>query len=421
MNIQFFNPPVFHYSGVHYRMLPTISLPTLVAWCNQRGHHAEAVDLEALRVSPEQFLARFSEQKGAWPDVIGVTGLTITRKGMSEIIRAIREAGFKGHLVAGGVYMTLKPHEGLEWGADLVVTGECEGNLLDLLSARATGIHAGVPAPIEDIPCPDWRYWTPAINTYDSNLPTLLCPNPGISMWTRGCPFRCIFCSNIVFGGRRTRYRPPYMVEADMLQLKMLGSERVYVYDDELVGTKSPDGWMSEVADRIQPLGMSWVTQGRCSRKQITPELMADCKRAGCHTIFWGLETFSPRLLKVMKKGIMPEDIMHTLRVSRAAGINNAVFTMIGNYTETDEDREMTCQGLAQAYAEGLIQMRQTTICTPMPGTKMAEYARAEGWYTEAPDFGPQMLQHMPTPWLSGDRAEYWMKRYHDACPVWVV
>jgi radical SAM superfamily enzyme YgiQ (UPF0313 family) len=399
-------------------MLPLLGLPTLTAWCNQRGHEAEAVDLEALGVNPARFTERFASQRDRWPDVVGVTALTISRRGAREIVQGVRQAGFTGPVVVGGVYATTHAQEPLEWGADLVVTGECEGNILALLEAGATGVQAGQPAPIEEIPAPDWRHFSPLITTYDSNIRSLLWPMPGISMWTRGCPFKCIFCSNIVFGGRRTRYRPPQNVEADMLALKALGVRNCYVYDDELVGMPIPDGWMADVADRIAGLGIRWLTQGRCSKRNITLELMQDVRRAGGHTVFWGVESFSNRILRAVKKGTNTDDIWHTLRVAREAGINNAVFTMIGNYQETEEDLALTCAGLKAAYDEGLIQMRQTTICTPMPGTKLAEIAQAEGWYNEAPEFGPQMLQHSPTPWVSAGRAQYWMRRFEDACPV---
>lgn len=228
----------------------------------------------------------------------------------------------------------------------------------------------------------------------------------------------CIFCSNVIFGGQKTRYRPVENVVADMTALKELGTQNVYVYDDELVGMAQPDGWMSRIADGIGSLNMKWITQGRCSKKQITPELMADCKRAGCHSVFWGVESFSPRILKSIQKGITPEDIWHTLRVTKDAGINNAVFTMIGNYQETDDDLALTARELRKAFDEGLIQQRQTTVCTPMAGTKLAEYAQTEGWYSEAPDFGRQMLQASPTPWLPAERMLYWSRVFDDACPV---
>ena len=419
MRIWFYSPPVHHYAGLRYKMLPLISLPTLTAWFNQRGHDALAFDLEAQEVAPPLFRRDFDAQRQYWPDMIGITGLSISKWGMREIMQIIREVGYKGLLVVGGVYMTLHPEDGLAWGADLVVTGECEGNIVELVENGARGIHKGESAPIESIPAPDWNHFSPYITSYESNI-RLLLPAPGICMMTRGCPWHCIFCANVIFGGRPTRFKPPDNILRDMNELKTLGVQNVYVYDDELVGAKMPDGWMSEVADRIGPLRMPWLTQGRCSKKYVTPELMNTVRRAGGHTVFWGVESFSPKVLNFMRKGTRPADIWHTLRVARAEGINNAVFTMIGNYGETEEDLAITAQALHDAYKEGLIQLRQSTICTPLEGTELARLGEAEGWHKPVVEFTAQELQHaaVSTPWLSADRMVYWLNKFNEACPV---
>ena len=417
MNIQLFNPPNFYYSGLHYRMMPPLGLPIISSLLRDAGHHTEVVDLEALEVTPAMLKQAFIKQKDTWPDVIGLTALTVTARGALESIRALREAGFDKRIIVGGVHATLMPDEAQTWGADLVVTGECEGSVVDIFEGDAEGLIAGERMPIEDIPIPDWDHHNPGISTYWGNT-SLIRPNPGITMWTRGCPFSCIFCANTIFGGQATRYRPPENIEEELKELQRQGCKKLYVYDDELVGTKLPDGWMKEVADRIEPLGFTWVTQGRCNKRFITPELMKDVKRAGCRTIFWGVESFSEKVLKAVKKHTTVEDIWHTLRVSREAGIENGVFTMIGNYTETEEDLAITRDGIAKAYNEGLIQYRQTTFCDAVEGTEYAEIQKREGWYHKWTEKDNQMMNnHYGTPTLPNDRFEFWMREFHKACP----
>lgn len=416
MNIQLFIPPVWYYGDMHFRMLPTLGLPILASVLKQAGHYVEVVDLEALGVTPGMLRERFAAQKSAWPDVVGFTGLYIAAQGLRECIRALRDAGFRGKIAVGGAFATMKPSEPLLYGADLVVTGECEGNVVELLE-NGTGIQAGRPARIEDIPIPDWDHFRPHIKDYYGNM-AMLRPNPGISMWARGCPYSCIFCSNNVFGHQATRRRPPAKIQTEMEDLKKRGCRHIYVYDDELFGTKQPLGWMKEIADRIQALGLMWVTQGRCSKKFITPELMADARRAGCKAIFWGVESFSQRVLDAMKKHLTPADIWHTLRVAREAGIENGIFTMIGNYQETENDLQETYTALRDAYNEDLIQYRQTTICTVMPGTELERIQKREGWYQEPPNTGRDLLRPYDTPWLKGERMQYWQQKMFEACPV---
>jgi radical SAM superfamily enzyme YgiQ (UPF0313 family) len=208
-------------------------------------------------------------------------------------------------------------------------------------------------------------------------------------------------------------------IEAEMIDLKARGCRRIFVYDDELIGTKMPDGWMADVADRVGPLGLSWVTQGRCSQKYVTPELLADAKRAGCRAVFWGAESFSQNVLDAMKKHITEADIWHTLRVSKAAGIENGIFTIIGNYKETEADLEYTRDALKRAYDEGLLDYRQTTVCTALPGTEFERIQKEEGTYTAPPTEGPLMAQlYNNKTCMGNDRLAYWMKAFHETGPL---
>jgi radical SAM superfamily enzyme YgiQ (UPF0313 family) len=417
MKIQLFNPPSFYYGDMQFKMLPTLGLPILAAVLNKAGHHTEVTDLEAHGVTPPKLREAFTRQFGRWPDVVGFTGLNGGARGIKECIAELRAAGFQGRIIVGGAWATHAPEAAIGFGADLVVTGECEGNITELLEMDARGIVPGTPAPIETIPAPDWTHFSPDITTYYGNM-AMLRPNPGITMWTRGCPYNCIFCSNLIFNHRPTRYRPPENIEAEMKDLKDRGVRRVYVYDDELVGTKMPPGWMADVADRVGPLGFSMVTQGRCSQKFVTPELMADVKRSGINTVFWGVESFSQKVLDAMNKHTSLDDIWHTLRTSKAAGVNNGLFIMIGNYQETDEDAELTAKGLELAYQFGLVDYRQSTVCTVMEGTQLEAMQKQEGWYIEPEFAGRDLRKAHGTPWLSAKRIDYWQNVFNKVCPV---
>jgi radical SAM superfamily enzyme YgiQ (UPF0313 family) len=146
---------------------------------------------------------------------------------------------------------------------------------------------------------------------------------------------------------------------------------------------------------------------------------MADLYRAGCRVVMWGVESFSQAVLDANQKGTSTEDIWHSLRTARAAGIQNWVFSMVGMYGETDADAALTAEGLKKGYEEGLIDYRQTTVTTVMPGTELHRKAVAEGWYVPAPECGPQMQSaYTSTPWLSAERIAYWQRRYAEVCPV---
>jgi len=231
-------------------------------------------------------------------------------------------------------------------------------------------------------------------------------------MWSRGCPHECVMCANPVFGGRKTRYRSPENVRHDMQSLQSLGARSAFVYDDQLVNGNERQGeWLRGVCEEVAPLGMTWKCQGRCSEK-LELETLKSMARAGCRAIMWGVESFSDVVLENLCKDTTEADIWHSLSTAKEAGIGNWAFLMVGNYGESMAELAYTEKQLARAQRKGLVQWRQVTVCTPSPGSKLWNIAKAEGWLVEPPEAGPQMAQaYAPTPWLTQKQIAFWKRR----------
>lgn len=197
----------------------------------------------------------------------------------------------------------------------------------------------------------------------------------------------------------------------DLARLKDMGVASVFVYDDEVVGhSLKQNQWLMELEPYVRPLGLVMKGQGRCSKRVINKEVMEAMYDMGFRAIMWGVESFSDKVLKLMKKGTTEEDIWHTLRVAKDAGIKNWLFLMVGNYGETEQDLQYTYNAVEKA--RDLFEWKQVTVCTPMPGTELWELAEKEGWATKPPEEGPQMHQVFAgTPWLSERQIEYWKMR----------
>jgi len=118
----------------------------------------------------------------------------------------------------------------------------------------------------------------------------------------------------------------------------------------------------------------------------------------------------------VMKKATTEADIWHTLRAAKAAGIKNWVFLMVGNAEEGPAELAYTAKQLAEAVKEGLVQYRQVTVCTPVPGTPLYDRAEREGWLAPPPETGPQMAQvYNATPWLKEREIRHWKAQLEGA------
>ncbi len=417
MKIHLFNPPIHHYAKVHYRLNPALGLPIIAAVLQNAGHQVRVWDLEAMGVSPRRLGAMFADAPASQPEVVGFTVTSHNRRGARECIEALYKARYEGYIAVGGPDVTLDPEPKLDWGADVAVVGECEGNIAEIFGERRRDVVRGKPMPIEDIPGPLWRTHSPAPRAYAGNQPKIGHPE-GISMWSRGCPHDCIFCGNPIFTHQRIRMRPADRIKADMADLKSLGIRSVFIYDDELVGVgEKHNGWLRGVCAEIAPLGLTWKCQGRCSVRN-DKQTLVTMRKAGCRAIMWGVESFSDKVLADIKKGTTEEDIWHSLRLAHDAGIGNWVFLMVGSYKETPRDLAYTEKRFRKVVAQELVQWCQVTICTTEPGTELWRLASEEGWLAEQPKVGPQMHQiYAPTPWLSKKQIRLWRARLLRAGP----
>jgi radical SAM superfamily enzyme YgiQ (UPF0313 family) len=402
-SVTLYNPPSFYYTGVHYDCLPPLNLAIIAAMLKSAGASARVIDLEMQKTYPGQI---------APPDsaVVGFTGLTIHDRGLRESIQALRTNGYTGRIVVGGIHATLHPEAVLAMGADLVITGESDGNVVELLLGDRLGIADGKRLPIDEIASPDWDACTPDIATYRGQY-RVLHPTAGVAMWQRGCPYHCLFCGSVIYNQQKTCHRPPEQIADEMGDIHDRGIQNVYVYDDEMVGMKQPDGWMDEIADRIEGLEMNWITQGRCSQRHITPEVLNAMRRAGCKLISWGIESLSQKVLDALDKRIVIEDIKHSLTAAKKAGIKNNLFLQVGSYQETEEDLLKTESLLKELHRAGLVDYFQVFVTKIYPGAPLEEISKREGWYQVLDARALLDNTPIPTPWLSGEQILRWKSR----------
>ena len=135
MKITLYNPPNWYYSEQTDlgRIYPLLSLPLIAKVLKRAGHSVNVIDLEALRLEPKDIIS-------AGQDIIGFNVILANKRGAYDCIKQLRKRGYKGKIMTGGNHATHAPQESLDAGADLVVTGECEGNIVKLL--EKTGIQA---------------------------------------------------------------------------------------------------------------------------------------------------------------------------------------------------------------------------------------------------------------------------------------
>ncbi|MBR56871.1 MAG: hypothetical protein CMH54_02310 [Myxococcales bacterium] len=187
----------------------------------------------------------------------------------------------------------------------------------------------------------------------------------GYLLASRGCPYSCIFCSEV----ERASFGKPYRnhsagrVASEMRLLSELGATGVY-FEDDLFALDKPR--FLDLAQAIQSSrgDLSWCAQVRAS--DIDDEIAQALKNAGCTSVACGIETGSDRLLKLLKKGTTTAANESGVRALNRAGIQVVAYLIIGIPEETAEDRRATLR-LAEELKASMVQLH---IFASYPGTQ---------------------------------------------------
>ena len=199
----------------------------------------------------------------------------------------------------------------------------------------------------------------------------------------RGCPFACTFCSTSLFFSRKYRMKSPARVVEEMRWLRKNWDISSFgLIHDNLTSNKKK---VREFCEYILALNetFSW----RCSSRTDTIDrpLMEMMRAAGCESIFFGVETGSYEMQKIMGKRLKIDRVHETFSNLQAVGIEATASFIIGFPEETRDMLEQTLQLALELRIEGIDDVQLHPL-SALPGTRvLAEHeARLQ--------FHPQLL-----------------------------
>ncbi len=199
--------------------LPVAALPLLAA-LTPPEHRIELVD-ENVRPIDYDRCAR--------ADIVGVTGMSVQRFRMSEIIAELKRRGC--FVVVGGPWVTVQ-EDYFDPGADVIFVGEADTTWPKFLGEWSSGQHARryeqlQRTDVTQLPVP--RHELLKMSDYAF----------GSVQFSRGCPFTCEFCDIIVTFGRKPRLKTSRQITAELDCLwRRHGVTTVFIVDDNLIGNK---------------------------------------------------------------------------------------------------------------------------------------------------------------------------------------
>jgi anaerobic magnesium-protoporphyrin IX monomethyl ester cyclase len=161
---------------------------------------------------------------------------------------------------------------------------------------------------------------------------------------SRGCIFKCSFCSETVLW-KRFRYRTAEnLIEEFKFHLKNFGTNSFYIVDSLINGNMKELVKFCKIVIK-ENLDISWG--GKASiRTQMSKEILTLMAKAGCTNIQYGIESGSPQVIRDMRKGFTVDIAKRVLRDTYEAGIFTGTFFLVGFPTETEEHYQETKQFL---------------------------------------------------------------------------
>jgi radical SAM superfamily enzyme YgiQ (UPF0313 family) len=209
---------------------------------------------------------------------------------------------------------------------------------------------------------------------------------------SRGCPYRCAFCSSSHLFGRWRGRSPQNMIdELDFLRTRYPKVESFLYMDDHFALNRKR---VIEFCQLLIERGLNrypWDCNSRV--EHVDREMLGLMAKAGCRRIGFGIESGSPEILKNIGKKISLEKAEESIEMARKAGIEAFVFFMIGHPGETMETIDMSVQAAKKLKSNYTI----WSVTQVYPGTELARLQPVDNWveYVYQPEIDkPSKVTH---------------------------
>lgn len=220
-----------------------------------------------------------------------------------KIAKDFKKAG--STVIMGGPHVTYLPDEALEY-CDSVVIGEAEG------------VWKQVMADYENNELKK-KYYGEAIETYHKEVhEELLNSSPDVIRdfleTTRGCKFKCNFCTIPGLSSGRTRVKPTFEL-VELLEKVKVKYDSVSFIDNNIY---SDPRYAKELFQAIKPLGIKWKTACTIDMAK-NEEMLQLAKESGCDGLLFGYEIFGTSAEKAQrgKFGLAEKYIQFTEKVKK--------------------------------------------------------------------------------------------------------
>lgn len=341
-SILFINPKSINRDGLP---IPPLGILSLAAFIRENGYS----EIGVLDNAKKHLNVSEIEREILKYDVVGVTGTTPQYKNAAEIIKIAKKNGKL--VVVGGVHATSVFEEVLEQtGADIVVIGEGEETLLEILNCldsdsdfyNIDGIAFmcngevtktlsrsfikdldSLPFPARDLV--DMReYGNKELKRFDGKYTHM--------MSSRGCGMHCTFCVSPVMW-KYGRFMTAERIFKEMMFIyDEYNIKNIHFQDDNFTSIRRR---MLKLCNLIDNSGIDFKWSCQTRSTNVDEELLKKMKCSGCVQIEYGVESGDAQIIKNIKKKYTKKQVKRAFDITRKVGIFTYGFFIIGLPGET--------------------------------------------------------------------------------------
>jgi len=327
------------------------------------------------------------------PDFIGCNVISSTAKIVQGLIAQIKNKIPDIVIICGGKHATSNPEDLLSHNADYCAIGEAEVTIVELLDALnfnesidevtgiaylkngaicRTGNRSVLPLDYLLRPAFELIDYAKYVNYRFQGIPGHYL-RTGFIFGSRGCPYRCKFCTTQSREYYRERSIDDLIDEMES-QIEKYGVDGFAILDDLFYFREERT---AEFCKKIVKRGIKAKFFCHVRVDRVTRETVELMKKAGFLLLAVGVESGSQKLLDAMNKETSVEKIENAFKIYNEIGINTFAFIIVGHPDETDNDRELTKQLLKRIKPTHV----PVSYYVPMPGTPSHDFETDQAKY----------------------------------------
>jgi len=357
---------------------PDPSLGAVFSYLKKSNIECYVIDSKLRRMNLGRIIERIRQIR---PQVIGFTSFTHEIERVASVARTINGEFQNAKLIIGGAHANAMPGEVLSEFPifDIAIFGEGEQTLVELVRndfrnlesiqgmayRKGADIIVNKPRPfldIENIPATDWTEF-PKARYYPI-------------FTSRGCPYKCVFCSRPF--GSKIRHRPVESIIQEIEQTKKLFSPRmIYFWDENFcIDRTKTINLLEQIRKNKEIKDIKWFCQTHINH--LDYELLRLMKESGCKRIGIGIESGNEEVLRRICKDTNKDRIIQIVKWLKKVKIPFEGYFLLGL---PDENWE-TCVETIKFATKLNPTFPVFGIAVPYPGTEIYNMARrGEGGY----------------------------------------